>query len=62
MLPETDDSSIPGEAMSGDSMNFRKAMPDHRDQQKWEFYYKHCTSNGDKDIFSHGQFDCTGPY
>lgn len=63
MLPESDtESEAPGEAFAADSMMFRKEMPDHRDQKKFEFYYKHCSMNGDEEFFSKTSYDCTGPY
>jgi hypothetical protein len=42
-------------------MTFRKAMPDHRSDKPWDFYYKHCAMTGDSEYFSATSYDCTGP-
>jgi hypothetical protein len=47
-------------AYGADTMTFRKDMPKH-DAKPWEFYYKHCSTNGSSDIYSANAYDCTGP-
>ena len=64
MLPESDTlSQAPGEAFTADGMNFRKAMPDHRGDRKWEFYYKHCSEDDGKFFFSKtSAYSCSDPF
>ena len=63
MLPESDThSKAPGAAFAGDGMNFRKEMPDHRNDESWEFYYKHCAQD-DKFFFSKTDaYTCSDPF
>jgi len=63
MLPESDtNSTAPGAAFTGDGMLFRKAMPDHRNFQRWEFYYKHCSGTGDEGYRSMTAYQCSDPF
>jgi hypothetical protein len=61
-MPDTDDGSHANSAAyAADSMMFRKDMP-HRDPSSdWEFYYKHCSMNGQRDIYTRDMYDCSGP-
>jgi hypothetical protein len=56
-----DDSKAPGDAFAADSMMVRKDMPHRPDPKPWEFYYKHCSINGDETFYSMTSYDCTGP-
>ena len=61
-MPESDlDSTARPEAFAGD-MAIRKVMPDRRGQKPWEFYYKHCSVNGNEVFYSKTSYDCNGPY
>jgi hypothetical protein len=62
-LPENDDSAsrAPGAAYAGSGMNFRKDMPHQSDPKPWQFYFKHCSINGDESFYSRTSYDCTGP-
>ena len=61
MMPESDlTSTAPGEALN--DFSIRKAMPDRRKFQAWEFYYKHCSASSEHSTFSINDYDCNGPY
>ncbi|MAV92383.1 MAG: hypothetical protein CL676_13270 [Bdellovibrionaceae bacterium] len=63
MIPDGDgNSTAPGAAFTADGMNFRKEMPDRRDFQPWEFYYKHCASTGDDGYLSKTAYSCSDPF
>jgi hypothetical protein len=65
MLPDTNDiSRAPGEAFTASSMTFRKQMPTHEREEPndWEFYFKHCSMNGNESYFSKTSYDCSGPF
>jgi|GEM_PF-1539075 hypothetical protein len=64
MLPESDGASqAPGAAFTADGMNFRKEMPDHRNDRSWEFYYKHCSPEDGKFFFSKTDaYSCSDPF
>ncbi len=63
MMPDTsDDANAPREALDAD-MFYRKPIPDHRTDKKWEFYYKHCSVEDDGKAFvSKRTFACTDAY
>ena len=62
-LPVSDENSgARWEAFSADSMYTRQPMPDHRDSKPWEFYFKHCSDNGNGSYYSKTSYDCSGPY
>ena len=56
-----DASSAEAAAFAGKGMHYRKPMPDHSQDENWEFYYKRCSLNGQDNIFSGRGYDCTGP-
>jgi hypothetical protein len=65
IMPNSDDASTaPGDAWTGSSMYPRKQMPKHGREpaNDWEFYFKHCSMNGNESYFSKTSYDCSGPY
>ncbi len=63
MLPETDEHNMaPGAAYAAENFTFRKPMPDRREWKPWEFYYKHCSTNGNEAYYSKTSYDCSGPF
>lgn len=63
MLPELDEGSQAHPyTYNSDGMTFRKIMPDRREWKPWEFYYKHCSVNGNETYYSKTSYDCSGPY
>lgn len=63
MWPDTDAGSpAHGDAYAADAMHFRKPMPDRREHKSWDFYYKHCSMNGQETYFSKTSYDCNGPF
>lgn len=61
-MPYLDDNSqAQPEAFSAD-MSVRKEMP-HRKPQfaPFDFYYKHCSTNGNEAYYSKTSYDCTSP-
>ena len=63
MIPALDENSQAApEAYASDGMTFRKPMPDRSDWKPWEFYYKHCSVNGNESHYSKTSYDCSGPY
>lgn len=65
MLPESDsESTAEGSAFTGAAMHFRKSMPKKKPtaEQNWDFYFKHCSTNGNQTYFSKTSYDCSGPY
>lgn len=57
------DAANPDPASYGaDAMTFRKDMPHRPDPPAWEFYYKHCSVNGNEAYFSKTSYDCSLPY
>ncbi len=62
MLPDSDGASqAPGHAFTGDGMMFRKEQPGHQDDPEFDFYYKHCSTNGNEAYYSKTSYDCSGP-
>lgn len=61
MLPDDYAGDAPGAAYAGDSMMFRKGQPGHQDDKNWDFYYKHCSTNGDESYYSKTSYDCSTP-
>src|SRR5262249_8311360 len=64
LLPYGDDNSkAPGDAWTGSGMFPRKGMVHHGREpaNDWDFYYKHCSMNGDENYYSKTSYDCTGP-
>ena len=60
-MPNSDDSSqADGAAFAGD-IAIRKDMPHRPDPKPWDFYYKHCSVNGDEAFYSKTSYDCAGP-
>jgi hypothetical protein len=50
-FPESDaNSKADAAAYSADGMFYRKPVQDHRDDKKWEFYYKQCSLAQDVDV------------
>lgn len=63
LMPYSDENSrAPAEAFSGDVMYTRRPMPHRPDPKPWEFYYKHCSTNGNSTFYSKTSYDCSGPY
>ncbi len=65
LWPESDEASeASGHAFTASGMHFRKTMPARKPtaEQSWDFYYKHCSMNGNETHFSKTSYDCTGPY
>ena len=65
MLPDSNEDSIAeGSAFTASSMHFRKPMPTHSREEpnNWEFYFKHCSMNGNESYFSKTSYDCSGPF
>jgi len=56
------ESSARPEAYAADHMLFRTPAPDRRGERNWEFFYKHCSMNGNETYYSKTSYDCTGPY
>jgi hypothetical protein len=56
------DTSASGEAYAADPMHFRKPVPNHSGQKSWEFFFKHCSMNGNESYYSKTSYDCSGPY
>lgn len=63
MMPDSSDveTSASGHAFAGHSMTFRKEQPDRQEVPNWDFYYKHCSTNGDETHYSKTSYDCNGP-
>jgi hypothetical protein len=65
LMPYSDDASTAeGDAWAGSSMFPRKQMSKHGrgPANDWDFYFKHCSMNGNESYFSKTAYDCTGPY
>lgn len=65
LLPYSDyDSAAEGAAWTGSHMFPRKQMPQHERNpaNEYDFYFKHCSSNGNQSYFSKTSYDCSGPY
>jgi hypothetical protein len=61
-MPDFDDGSTADAAAYGaDGMYIGKEMPHRPDFKPWEFYYKHCSVNGDEAFYSKTSYDCAGP-
>lgn len=65
LMPYSDDNSTaPGDAFAGSSMFPRKQMYKHgrTPANDWEFYFKHCSTNGGESFYSKTAYDCSGPF
>lgn len=62
MWADTDYSRAPGDAYAAEAFTFRKGMPDRQYWKPWEFYYKHCSINGNEVFYSKTSYDCSGPF
>jgi len=65
LMPHSDDNSqAPGDAWTGSGMYPRKQMPKHdrSPANNYDFYFKHCSMNGNASYFSKTSYDCSGPY
>src|SRR5579863_7766257 len=47
MMPDSTDSSRARPEALGNDIFYRKPMQDHRNDKKWEFFYKHCSLDDD---------------
>lgn len=61
-LSEVENTRAPAAAYSMDDFTFRKDMINRDDSKPWEFYYKHCSTNGNEAFYSKTSYDCTGPF
>jgi hypothetical protein len=65
LMPYSDDASTaPGDAFAGSAMFPRKQMPKHgrSPASDWDFYFKHCSMNGNETFYSKTSYDCSGPF
>jgi hypothetical protein len=63
MWSESDSNSLaPGAAFAAEGFTFRKEMPDRREWKPWQFYYKHCSTNGSEGYYSKTSDDCNGSF
>lgn len=62
MLSEIENTRAPAAAYSMDPFTFRKDQVDRSNWKPWEFYYKHCSTNGNEAFYSKTSYDCAGPF
>jgi hypothetical protein len=48
-------------AYAAHHFTFIKEQNDRTPQRPWEFYYKHCSENGNASYYSKTSYDCTAP-
>ncbi len=63
LMPYGDENAHPVAAAYGnETFSVRKPMP-HRPEnvRPYEFFYKHCSMNGDEAVYSKTAYDCAGP-